>query len=1021
MNYKKRTILLIIVWILLFAAIRVATFYYGYARSVEMAEQTIRDSLTRVDASLDKLISNEVKIRAYYEENNRNKGAMVPFLQKHGLEETVPSRDHLKKYAELLNADYIAVLDAKRHTAASYGELAADSFDMQTVTEEMMTDWLTSGNAIVSAQNDRSMYERELADGYTLIYQVNNAFTNTVQNEAFSWRAILGKMKFANDAYLIVISDKDDKILIHPDESMIGKSYDSLGFGSKEAFLKSYKKPDADGIAYQRSLLSLLDQDNDVDFAETDINLLGRGSGYMKTNGLYVVCVMPDSMMNFYVHQQNDVLNIYVLASLFVLCYILLNFRWMKRHETDPQYDQEDRTGRSGRFMYDRAWSRRLIAFCIIVLMIATTMYVHAELLSNSSRTKIREAQTKRLEKKIAEENEEQRQQLDLWYNITNSGTADVISYTLTRDKGLQNRKTLQELSNDFGNVGIYIFDQEGRTRVTNMALDHIDLNEKQIPRMSATFLPLLSGTGHSASTPLTESYTSAKQDGGDEASSGAAGNEDTGIMNESYIAYAGVTLRNSEGLCDGCLGTVMVSLNELWNGAEYVSEANDTYAAALDLASSSGEGFAAITSSQLTLILIAMLHLAACFILFCCLSILKRDCGLRPAAAAGDAGTAVPVKGSTRKNEDLFYNLFGNQRDRHFHERWNRDITPLSRRTPEQQLLFVARCILFALFLWIVFVFLTKGQYLDENSMIRDVVRGGWKKGINLYAITAAEMIVISLSALCMVLHSLVYFIARFSTPKGETICHLVYSMITYATVFVTIYYTLSVFGVHTSTILKGVGIVGIIITFGAQSTIADILSGMFLIFEDVIHVGDYISVGDVSGVVNNIGVRMTKIQSFGTIISVNNADLKSMRNMSYADARVSCSIKIDNREDLADVREIIDRELPGIEERLKETGSITTDVWYSGVDSVDETGMTLEFVVFCRSDKYLTAQRTLNEEVISMCQRNGIRLAVNRSLLESASEDDDAGDKDLKKEEEQKNSDISKELHTKTKGGIP
>ena len=57
-------------------------------------------------------------------------------------------------------------------------------------------------------------------------------------------------------------------------------------------------------------------------------------------------------------------------------------------------------------------------------------------------------------------------------------------------------------------------------------------------------------------------------------------------------------------------------------------------------------------------------------------------------------------------------------------------------------------------------------------------------------------------------------------------------------------------------------------------------------------------------------------------------------------------------------------------------------------GVASVDESGITLEFAVFCLSSRYLTVQRTLNEEIINMCQRNGIRLAVNRSLLETGGE---------------------------------
>ena len=59
-----------------------------------------------------------------------------------------------------------------------------------------------------------------------------------------------------------------------------------------------------------------------------------------------------------------------------------------------------------------------------------------------------------------------------------------------------------------------------------------------------------------------------------------------------------------------------------------------------------------------------------------------------------------------------------------------------------------------------------------------------------------------------------------------------------------------------------------------------------------------------------------MTKIQSYGTVISINNSDLKAMQNMSYADSRITSSIKIDSREDVDRVRKIIKRELAKMSE---------------------------------------------------------------------------------------------------------
>ena len=154
------------------------------------------------------------------------------------------------------------------------------------------------------------------------------------------------------------------------------------------------------------------------------------------------------------------------------------------------------------------------------------------------------------------------------------------------------------------------------------------------------------------------------------------------------------------------------------------------------------------------------------------------------------------------------------------------------------------------------------------------------------------------------------------------------------------------------------------------------------------MVHVGDFVKVGDVFGVVKNIGIRMTKIQSYGTVISINNSDLKAMQNMSYADSRITSSVKIDSREDVDRVRKIIKRELPAIDERFRKTGYTTTDVYYYGVSGADESGITLYFCVFCHPNRYNTVSMTLNEELIGMCQRNGIRLAVKRSLLETGND---------------------------------
>lgn len=1040
MNYKWRTILLILVWIVLVVVVGAATVFYGYYRSVEVADQTIRESLLKVDESIGDLIHSEAEIRGAYEQAHGNMGQMVPLLQEHGLEDTVPSKNHMRKYAKLLGANYIAVLDPDGKTAVSYGKFIKTKQGAEVYSDSEIEAYLTSAMSLVPADQDMSVFEEEIQDGYSLVYQISNERANTVQNDAFSWRAILRDLKLSSEASLVVISQQDDTILVHHDKEMIGKSYEAMGFASKEAFLNAYRKPDTEGIAYQKNLSNAFADSQSLNaLVASGINLLGKGSGYIDTEGLYVICNMPGNMTLFYLLQQRIVLIIYVLLSLLVLCYILLHFRWCRRKEKETQAANTVKAGGSRiigyrfGFYYDRAWSRRLLFCCIIMLALCLVLSVHAELLSSSAQTKIQKAQSEKLAHSIAKLNKEHRAELNDWYNETNIQTADIIAYVLTRDDTLQTRDTMKEISERFDVPQVYLFDQDGKMIVTNSNFDHIDLRKKLIPRMSSTFLPLLFGLDANASTAVMKNDADTGEDKKADAAA-AERTEEVGNLSESTVAYAGVSIRNERDLCDGALGIATEPLSELWNGGG-IQDETDAFSVVMDLTQTdSRTAVDTFTSSQLTLVSFTLLRLALCLALFYCLAVLQRKPGKgkkkRKKASAGGAMAEAPAlhelemieeafaegaaaarstientaakvaeeagvsPAAARDKEELFQSLFGRERDRSFSERWNHDSTPLRKRSPEKQLFFIIRCILVVLCLGVVLLYLTRGEFLSVNSPLRDVVSGGWEKGVNLYAITATEMIILVAVVLWMALHRLVYFIARYSTPRGETVCHLVYSMITYAAVLVAIYYSLSTFGVETKTILAGAGILGIVISFGAQGTIADILSGMFLIFEDVIHVGDFVKVGMNTGIVKSVGVRMTKIQSFGTVISINNAELKATQNISDGVAYIRCSLLIDGKEDEEKVRQIVEQELPDINDRIKATGYTATNVSYGGVSSHDENGMKLKFGVFGSAYGSGRVKKMLYEELAGMCEKNGISLAASPSQLEHADDSVEAGE---------------------------
>jgi len=124
--------------------------------------------------------------------------------------------------------------------------------------------------------------------------------------------------------------------------------------------------------------------------------------------------------------------------------------------------------------------------------------------------------------------------------------------------------------------------------------------------------------------------------------------------------------------------------------------------------------------------------------------------------------------------------------------------------------------------------------------------------------------------------------------TRRASTYVSVVRSIVGYVIFFFALVLVLRVFGVNYSAILAGAGVVGLAVGFGAQAMIRDFIAGFFLLLEDLIGVGDYISIGEIAGTVEVVGLRVTKIRAFnGTLYVVPNGELTRFGNQNRGHMR--------------------------------------------------------------------------------------------------------------------------------------
>ena len=125
-------------------------------------------------------------------------------------------------------------------------------------------------------------------------------------------------------------------------------------------------------------------------------------------------------------------------------------------------------------------------------------------------------------------------------------------------------------------------------------------------------------------------------------------------------------------------------------------------------------------------------------------------------------------------------------------------------------------------------------------------------------------------------------YFYRRLRLHKatgGASLLRLTRRLIDILIVFVGVLATLHYFGVSPTAALAGLGVGGIAVAFAAQKTLENVFGGVSLIFDEVVHVGDVLKVGDTLGTVDDIGLRSTRIRTQNrTMVSVPNGQIATM-----------------------------------------------------------------------------------------------------------------------------------------------
>ncbi len=187
-----------------------------------------------------------------------------------------------------------------------------------------------------------------------------------------------------------------------------------------------------------------------------------------------------------------------------------------------------------------------------------------------------------------------------------------------------------------------------------------------------------------------------------------------------------------------------------------------------------------------------------------------------------------------------------------------------------------------------------------------------------------------------------------------------------------------LSEIGVNVAPLLAGAGIVGIAIGFGSQKLVQDLITGLFLLLENTVQVGDNVSVSGLSGAVENVSIRTIRLRAAdGSVHIVPFSAVTTITNSSRGAGNAAVSVNVAYKEDTDRAGQILKEIVTEMRREPEYRQAIRGDLELWGVDKVDGSMASIVGQIRCTDSGRWPVQREFNRRMKRRFQECGIEIA--------------------------------------------
>ncbi len=220
--------------------------------------------------------------------------------------------------------------------------------------------------------------------------------------------------------------------------------------------------------------------------------------------------------------------------------------------------------------------------------------------------------------------------------------------------------------------------------------------------------------------------------------------------------------------------------------------------------------------------------------------------------------------------------------------------------------------------------------------------------------------------------------FLKNKLSARNNTICLLILNTIRYSILLISILIIVTIFEVDMTTLVAGAGFLGLLLGVGMQKLFQDMISGFFIIFENQYIVGEYVTINNITGLVEEIGLKTTKLKTYeGELFIFSNGYINEILNYLRYPSLSLVDIHIPYIYSMYDTMNII----KDITKNYKNK-NIITNIDVLGIQKVEPTYYDIRITCYTKPYEHFSINRDIRSYIIEKLKKHNINVNVDMQI---------------------------------------